>query len=265
MRCIFCKKCSDGSVSVEHIVPESLGNTSSVLPAGVVCDSCNNYFASKVEKFVLESGEFKNLRAYECIKNKKGKYQEITMKLSGVPIRAKRVESGDIHFNSKDADKVMSVLELVENPTLEIPSSGESPDNHYMARFLAKMAIEALAYKLMVQEGWNDYIVDHPGFDPIRDFAKKPRRGQQWGYTKRRIYSSSSDHLLVYSSETQVIFEWDFHGIGTPDNLQLFFIIVLFGVEYAINLASEDMTSYKKWLEENNGRSPLLNKPYRYK
>ncbi|MFW1378529.1 hypothetical protein ACEV7K_25330, partial [Vibrio parahaemolyticus] len=88
---------------------------------------------------------------------------------------------------------------------------------------------------------------------------------QQWDYTKRRIYSSSSDHLLIYSSETQVVFEWDFHGIGTPDNLELFFIVVLFGVEYAINLASEDMTSYKKWLDENNGRSPLLNKPYRYK
>jgi len=47
MRCIFCKNPSDNSVSVEHIIPESLGNISHILPKGWVCDTCNNYIAGK--------------------------------------------------------------------------------------------------------------------------------------------------------------------------------------------------------------------------
>ncbi len=38
-RCLFCLEDSSSSVSVEHIVPESLGNTTILLPRGFVCDS----------------------------------------------------------------------------------------------------------------------------------------------------------------------------------------------------------------------------------
>ena len=36
MRCIFCKKDSSNSRSVEHIPPESLSNEEHTLPAGIV-------------------------------------------------------------------------------------------------------------------------------------------------------------------------------------------------------------------------------------
>ncbi len=62
MYCIFCKRDSTGSCSVEHIIPESLGNEEHVLPPGVVCGACNNYFASSIEQAVLESGAFKIAR-----------------------------------------------------------------------------------------------------------------------------------------------------------------------------------------------------------
>lgn len=42
MRCIFCKRNSNSSRSVEYIIPESLGNEEHVPPPGVVCDACNN-------------------------------------------------------------------------------------------------------------------------------------------------------------------------------------------------------------------------------
>lgn len=73
MRCIFCKHDSSTSVSVEHIVPESLGNIDHVLPVGVVCDGCNQYFARKVERPLLESPMFRLLRADMAIPNKRGR------------------------------------------------------------------------------------------------------------------------------------------------------------------------------------------------
>lgn len=46
----FCHKDASWSTSVEHIVPESLGNKDICLPKGYVCDECNHYFAIKAEK-----------------------------------------------------------------------------------------------------------------------------------------------------------------------------------------------------------------------
>ncbi|MGJ4749067.1 HNH endonuclease, partial [Leptospira sp. SA-E8] len=73
MRCIFCKQDSSTSRSVEHIVPESLGNVEHTLPVGVVCDGCNQYFARKVERPVLESPMLRLLRAEMDIPNKRGR------------------------------------------------------------------------------------------------------------------------------------------------------------------------------------------------
>ena len=55
MRCIFCKINSIDTISIEHVIPESLGNKEHVLPKGAVCDKCNNYFATKIEKELLEN------------------------------------------------------------------------------------------------------------------------------------------------------------------------------------------------------------------
>lgn len=73
MRCIFCKQDSSASKSVEHIVPESLGNTEHVLPIGSVCDGCNQYFARKVERPLLESPMLRLLRKSMAVPNKRGR------------------------------------------------------------------------------------------------------------------------------------------------------------------------------------------------
>lgn len=71
MKCLFCKQSSTDTKSVEHVVPESLGNTKFILPLGYVCDKCNNYFAREVEKPFLELPELRLLRFQESIPNKK--------------------------------------------------------------------------------------------------------------------------------------------------------------------------------------------------
>lgn len=73
MKCIFCKNDTSQTRSIEHIIPQSLGNEEHILPRGTVCDSCNNYFARKIENPVLSSGMFKLLRAERNISNKKGR------------------------------------------------------------------------------------------------------------------------------------------------------------------------------------------------
>lgn len=68
MNCIFCHQPSDNSKSIEHIVPESLGNKKTVLWRGAICDKCNNYFATKIEKTLLDQPYFISLRNRNFIK-----------------------------------------------------------------------------------------------------------------------------------------------------------------------------------------------------
>lgn len=70
-KCIFCGNDSSNSKSVEHIVPESLGNDKWILERGIVCDKCNNYFSREIENIVLNLPGFKQLRFYSLIDNKK--------------------------------------------------------------------------------------------------------------------------------------------------------------------------------------------------
>jgi hypothetical protein len=44
-----------------------------VLPVGAVCDDCNQYFARKVERQILESPMFRLLRANMAVPNKRGR------------------------------------------------------------------------------------------------------------------------------------------------------------------------------------------------
>ena len=95
MRCLFCKKNSDDSKSVEHIVPESLGNVSYVLPKGVVCDKCNNYFSRKVEKPFLDLPAVQSLRFHQVIPSKRDNVPSINAMLgSGYPVIVNRHKKG---------------------------------------------------------------------------------------------------------------------------------------------------------------------------
>lgn len=83
MRCLFCKQDSSNTKSVEHIIPESLGNKTMILPCGYVCDKCNNYFAIKVEKPFMELPEIRQLRFQEMIPNKKNKIPKMKTLYNG--------------------------------------------------------------------------------------------------------------------------------------------------------------------------------------
>lgn len=86
MRYLFCKADSSGSRSVEHGIPEALGNRSFVLPREVVCDRCNNYFAVKLEKPLLDEGWLFTLRARQGVPTKRGRLMPVSGRLEGTDI-----------------------------------------------------------------------------------------------------------------------------------------------------------------------------------
>jgi HNH endonuclease len=211
MRCIFCKQDSSGSASVEHIVPESLGNTDHVLPIGVVCDVCNQYFARKVERQLLESPMFRLLRSDMAVPNKRGR----------IPIW--------------------------------LPSEGtKRPDYRQMGRFLAKIALEALAFKVQSVPGWNDELVDQPALDDLRRFARY-NEGPDWPFTVRTLHPFNA----TFEDDNQrfeLLHEFD---ILLTRASEAYLAIAIFGVEMVINLGGRENDGFRLWLQENDWASPL--------
>jgi hypothetical protein len=62
--CIFCRTKEEKFTFPEHVYPESLGNTEIILPAGLVCDACNNGVLSRLDTSEcqpkIDGGTFSN-------------------------------------------------------------------------------------------------------------------------------------------------------------------------------------------------------------
>ena len=71
-RCIFCQCEGDVFHTIEHIVPESLGNTDDILE-NAVCDKCQNYLGREIENYVLSKTPFGFWRTMAGTPSKKGK------------------------------------------------------------------------------------------------------------------------------------------------------------------------------------------------
>ncbi len=73
--CLFCGV--EEPNSLEHVIPESLGNDDLVL-RNEVCWVCNNHFA-KIESYVLQKTEFAFWRAFLGIRTKKGNLPSVDL------------------------------------------------------------------------------------------------------------------------------------------------------------------------------------------
>lgn len=254
MNCIFCKQDSSSSKSVEHIIPESLGNKSHILPKGAVCDSCNNYFATKIEKELLSSGYFKSLRFRNEIPNKKG-----TVPMETAIVAHPEGGKIEIDFRENVIEAVITskrIFELVNSGVvhkLYIPiHESPEPANPILSRFLCKVALEALAQRFSEADGWNEEIVSNESLNPLRDYARYWKGSKLWEYSCRKIY----DEIFPFGDgdkKYQKLHEYDFIFI----NKETFFICAILGIEYAINMGGDSIEGYTNWLKDNDAISPL--------
>ena len=165
MRCLFCKQPSDASRSVEHIIPESLGNTLHILPCGVVCDTCNNYLARKVEDPFLNSGAVRAIRASQGIPNKRRRLvSQPAIALGRFPVTIYRPHNAIGIIDVPSAEGVNAFLSVKEG-ILILAAEHEPPSDHIVSRFLAKTALEAMALSGL-RAGFDLHeLVDHPQLD----------------------------------------------------------------------------------------------------
>ncbi len=259
MKCIWCKQNSDSSKSVEHILPESLGNQTHTLPRGWVCDQCNNYFARKIEHPFLDSYYGRAIRFMTGIPNKKGRVPPLVgLHLqSSLPIEAVRTLHDDaIHFGptkETDVPNWRDVISQEKNGTLVFRAVFEPENNRTLSRFIAKVAYEVLVSKCIEIDGWNDEIVNLHELEEIRQYVRFNKSSSPWPIHIRKLYPHSTA-FTEGESEFEVLNEWT---ILVTSDQEYFAVIAIFGIEYTINLGGPELDGYISWLQENDNKSPL--------
>lgn len=122
-----------------------------------------------------------------------------------------------------------------------------------MSRFLAKVAVEMMAQRVLHDQGMLNDLIDDPQLDQIRSHARQGPTNE-WPVNVRRIYPANHSVTDGVSPAFEIVHESDFLG---TEQRELYFILAIFGVEMAINMGGPNIEGYEAWLDENAGASPL--------
>lgn len=255
--CIFCSGDCSSSVSVEHIVPESLGNKDHYLPRGIVCDKCNNYFARKIEGPLLSGEYFRYARAQMLVRNKRGLVPPHVATIPKIGANAQIRSDGDsIEFDLGKAEATSAFIRSLANGELGefrmfIPIP-EVIEKRLMSRFLGKVAIEGLAARLMASNDWRS-IVGCESLDLLRNHTRFGTQPSDWEFSRRRVYSPHQ----IFSDESQyynILHQFDFF---LTNRGEMFFVMEIFGEEFAIDMTNPNAAACREFIRERGCGSLL--------
>jgi hypothetical protein len=152
-KCVFCHS-SENFNSVEHIVPESLGNDCLVLEKGWVCDVCNNLF-SGIENRVLSDSVISVQKVLLGKRNKKGrpgKSNFLGVTLHSVPDHERK-----IYVETESAEKLFRYgINVNGRNQIRIPVHSDRCED--ISKMLLKIGVELSAVGKHLGEG--DFMFD---------------------------------------------------------------------------------------------------------
>ena len=182
-QCIWClKDPSDATFgSRSHVLPKCIGNKDEqVLPKGVVCDKCNNYFSGKLEdRFIkepilrtlveiLELGDKESQFTYEHSPSGVRRAAHITAKVSGNRITV--TTQYEIEGQPNKPSEVRTITK---------PKRYGRTGLAFLSRAVHKIAFEAVAHSLLVGTGLKPQSkkIGHidlfdPRFNVIREWVR---------------------------------------------------------------------------------------------
>lgn len=136
-----------------------------------------------------------------------------------------------------------------------------------MSRFLAKCAYEYFLF-IMGEEKYDLSVKELLGskIDTLKDLREYARygKGKDWQYNQRRIYSEGdcfinqreNIHYEILHEMKFLTTEYKRYPNGKVE-AEIYFIMCIAGIEYAICISDSDISGYQKWLAKHDGNSPL--------
>lgn len=230
--CLFCPNTDENQFSKEeHIVPESLGNKSYLLPKGIVCDKCNQYF-SGLDKYFCHHHLGAGRKLLERYKTKKGKPPSMPLEAGEM----RQDETGRIHFQQSliegKGKEQFTISFFEKDVAIRVRLPLPDTDSKKISRFLAKAGIETLYFKM-------GNMALQPDFDFVRNYARFGSRHDfvpfLWCYQPQQ-----SIDLYVFTFDSEKHGQFYFGTVFLPG---IVYLAPLSRVkeDYAINTVKESM------------------------
>ena len=168
------------------------------------------------------------------------------------PVIVKKHVTGDLLGTIEMSEEAIDEIKNQEKFLIIFKGDAPLPNNSIISKFVGKVALEAMAQRLVAHEDGLEYLVDETQLDPLRYHV---RRGEpvNWSVNIRRIYEVEKKWGAEDDS-FQVLYEYDI--LKTEEN-EMYFVMAIFGLEFAINYGEPSLDGYLAWLEKNDDISPL--------
>ena len=238
VRCLFCRTEAGAFTRDEHTIPESLGNTDQVLPPGRVCDSCNQYFGTRVEQPALATPPFAIGRALSAVPTKK-------RRMPGYGRHGEPEIQGSGYYEALLLGHADYVVGSPEDGRVDLAIPMQDADYRHILRLLLKMGLELVELEV------DDTDAFGTEFDPARKLARYAPRGTHW----QLGYASLPRAVLQESSESdgeEVHHQLYQYQVGTLPDGQTYLIFVLRMQLFACMLTTPSLQAFANSYRRRN-------------
>jgi hypothetical protein len=221
-----------------HVLPECVGNQQQVLPSGIVCKPCNQYFGAKVEPVLLADPFFHVIAVFLQVvdPDDMNAFRERLFDVAH-PAIGKVNRKLDLNATIKDQTVGIDISYAVSG---RLEKAYEQRDPALLSRAVHKVAFESLVWQIFVGGLQNPPDVFSELFNPVRDWAR-------WGQPHGSVRPVLRRPNPVISTNWNVQ-AWRFdQNFGVQLNL--------FADWYSVSLTSPKdtvMQDLKQWVEQKS-------------
>ena len=172
--CIYCTQSTTGDLTRAHVFPEALGNRDLILPAGTVCEKCNQYAGHELESALVAHPWIAMALHFWGVHGKQGRIRQQLGTVVSQPS-----EPGTVTMKFSIAAPKLS---FHADGLVEMQATATTPTDFRLDRFrraLHYLGMNVVAYL----EGGSSVL--EPKYDPVRNYVRRPRnRREAWIYSE---------------------------------------------------------------------------------
>lgn len=196
MRCIYCPADATGAERNAHVIPQGLGSTDMVLPAGVECDSCNEY-AGSLELALLHHNHIWPILMLLGVPGKRDRPRE---RLGFM----ERTVEGNLVMRAPASRTKTSITPG------KVEIEGGDPSEFDNAKF--RRALHHIAFNYVVRERGHEHGL-RAEYDEVRRYVRNARPGERWPYAQVIVQSEHTRSTLVQSKRLNLAIMPDAPGL----------------------------------------------------
>lgn len=194
------------------------------------------------------------MRFEQALPSKKGRVPSLPGMLCGIMAPVELMRDADTgEMSVCFSEEAVRAAMTFKRGQIIVPRSAPVTPGKVVSRFVGKVALEALAYRVQHNDVLLAEITDNRQLDLLRRHARFGELAD-WPVSVRRIYDADDAWAGGTGVMHQIVHEFDFLCL---DNSEIYFVMALFGQEFVINLGGPSLDGWDVWLSNNKAQSPL--------